>query len=242
MQGVQGQVVLITGAAQGIGRYIAGTFAAAGARLAVADVQPLDTTAAQLRAAEVEPLLITADVSDEDSVRAMIDRTLEHFGQIDVLINNAGIATHGAWEPAWPKIRDMDKTFWDRVLDTNLGGTMLGTKHALPSMEARRAGHILNLYGGGRPSTFGSCIYVTSKDAIKVFTRYVAEEAREHNVCIMAVNPGAAIATELAPEHVRQQMPGVDLVGNRFVLAAQAGMDLSGQTVTMTDGKLVVIP
>jgi NAD(P)-dependent dehydrogenase (short-subunit alcohol dehydrogenase family) len=239
---MQGEVVLITGAARGIGRYIAGTFAEAGARLAIADVLPLDTTAEQLRAAEVEPLLVPADVSDESSVRAMIDRTLQHFGQIDVLVNNAGIATHGAWEPHWPRIRDMDKAFWDRVMDTNLGGTMLCTKHALPAMEARRAGHILNLYGGGRPETFGSCVYVTSKEAIKIFTRFVAEEEREHNICIMAVTPGAAIATELAPENVRQQMPGVELVGNRFVLAAQAGMDMSGRTVTMTDGKLEILP
>jgi NAD(P)-dependent dehydrogenase (short-subunit alcohol dehydrogenase family) len=239
---MQGEVVLITGAARGIGRYIAGTFAEAGARLAIADVLPLDTTAEQLRAAEVEPLLIPADVSDEDSARAMIDRTLQHFGQIDVLVNNAGIATHGAWEPHWPRIRDMDKAFWDRIMDTNLGGTMLCTKHALPAMEARRAGHILNLYGGGRTETFGSCVYVTSKEAIKVFTRFVAEEEREHNICIMAVTPGAAIATELAPENVRRQMPGVELVGNRFVLAAQASMDMSGQTVTLTDGKLEVLP
>jgi NAD(P)-dependent dehydrogenase (short-subunit alcohol dehydrogenase family) len=239
---MQGEVVLITGAAQGIGRYIAGTFAQAGARLAIADVLPLDTTAEQLRAAEVEPLLVPADVSDEDSVRAMIDRTLQHFGQIDVLVNNAGIATHGAWEPLWPRIRDMDKAFWDRIMDTNLGGTMLCTKHALPSMEARRAGHILNLYGGGRTHPFGACVYVTSKEAIRHFTRFVAEEEREHNICIMALTPGAAIATELAPENVRQQMPGVELVGNRFVLAAEAGMDMSGQTVTMTDGKLVAVP
>jgi 3-oxoacyl-[acyl-carrier protein] reductase len=238
---MQGEIVLITGAARGIGRYIAGTFAEAGARLAIADVLPLDTTAAQLRASGVEPLLLHADVSDEGSVQAMVDNTIKQFGRIDVLVNNAGIATHGAWEAAWPRIRDMDQAFWNRVIDTNLGGTMLCTKHVLPGMESLRAGHILNLYGGGRTETFGSCVYVTSKEAIRHFSRFAAEEEREHNICIMAVTPGAAIATEEAPETVRQRMAGVDLVGNRFVLAAEAGMELSGQTVTMTNGKLEVI-
>jgi NAD(P)-dependent dehydrogenase (short-subunit alcohol dehydrogenase family) len=132
----------------------------------------------------------------------------------------------------------MEKSFWDHVIDTNLGGTMLCSKHVLPGMEMRRTGHILNLYGGGRTRPFGACAYVTSKEAIRVFSRFLAEEEREFNVCIMAVTPGAAIATEEAPEDVRKQMPGVDLVGSRFVLAAQAGMELSGQTVTMLDGKL----
>ncbi len=238
---MQGEVVLITGAARGIGRYIAGTFAEAGGRLAIADVLPLETTAAQLRKRGVEPLLLHADVSDERSVHAMVESTLKQFGRIDVLVNNAGIATHGAWEPAWPRIRDMDKAFWDRVMDTNLGGTLLCTKHVLPDMESRRAGHILNLHGGGRTETFGSCVYVTSKEAIRHFTRFAAEEERDFNVCIMAVTPGGAIATEEAPVAVREQMDGVDLVGNRFVLAAEAGVELSGQTVTMRNGKLEII-
>src|SRR5688572_30916178 len=177
---MQDQVVLITGAAQGIGRYIAGTFARAGAKLAVADILPCDTTSKELEAAGAQALALHADVSNEDSVRAMIDRTLEHYGQIDVLVNNAGIATHGAWEPAWPRIRDMDEAFFWRVMNTNLGGAMLGTKQVLPHMEARGSGHILNTHGGGQTGTFGSCVYVTSKEAIRHFTRFVAEEEREH--------------------------------------------------------------
>jgi 3-oxoacyl-[acyl-carrier protein] reductase len=236
---MQGKIVLITGAGRGIGRFIAKTFAEAGADLALADVRPLDTTARELGGLAEDPLLITADVSSEDDVRRMIGQTLGRYGHIDVLVNNAGIATHGAWEPAWPRIRDMDKSFYDRVMGTNLGGTFLCAKHVLPSMEERRSGHILSLYGGGRPQTFGSAVYVTSKEAIRVFTRYVAEEEREFNVCVLAVTPGGAIATEEASEQARRELPGVESVANRFVLAAQAGMDLSGQTLTLKDGKLV---
>src|SRR4051794_40934346 len=98
---MNGEVVLITGAAKGIGRFMAGTFARAGARLALADVQPLHTVAADLEPLGAKPLLLEADVSDEPSVEKMVGRTLDQYGQIDVLVNNAGIPTHAAWEPHW---------------------------------------------------------------------------------------------------------------------------------------------
>jgi len=236
---MQGKTVLVTGSAGGIGRFTARTFAEAGANLVLADVRALDTTAEQLRALDCDPLLVKADVGNEDDVRHMIAQALDRFGHVDVHVNNAGIATHGAWEARWPCIRDMEKSFFDRVMNTNLGGTMLCTKHVLPSMEERRSGHIINLYGGGRPESSGSAVYVTSKEAIRVFTRYVAEEEREFDVCMLAVTPGGAIATEQAPEEVRAKMPGVESVENRFVLAAQAGMDLTGQTLTLVNGQLV---
>jgi NAD(P)-dependent dehydrogenase (short-subunit alcohol dehydrogenase family) len=237
---MQGKVVLITGASQGIGRFIAQTFAETGASLALADLKPLDTTAGILKGMGQDPLLAKADVGDEADVQRMVSAVLDRYGHIDVLVNNAGIATHAAWEKHWPRIRDMDKTFFDRVMNTNLGGTMLCSKHVIPSMEERRSGHILNLHGGGRPEQFGGAVYVTSKDAIKTFTKYIAEEEREFGICIMAVTPGGAIATEDAPASVKAEMPGVESVANRFVLAAQAPMEMSGKTVTLREGQLVV--
>jgi NAD(P)-dependent dehydrogenase (short-subunit alcohol dehydrogenase family) len=168
-----------------------------------------------------------------------MDRVASHFGQIDVLINDAGIVPHFQWGlPRWPRIRDMDQEFWHRILDTNLGGAYLCTKHVLPYMEARRSGHIVNLHGGGGGP--GACVYVVSKDAIRTFTKFVAEEEREHNVCVVVLSPGAAIATEDAPEEARQRMPGPEFAGERFVLAAQAPMELSGQLLTVQDGRLVI--
>ena len=237
---IQGKVVLITGAARGIGRYTAKTFAAEGAKLAVADILPRDTVCEELRDLGVEPLSMYTDIRDEAAVAAMMAQVNGHFGRIDVLINNAGIPTHVLTER--PAIRDTDKAFWDRIFDTNLGGTFLGTKHAIPYMERQGAGHIINLWGGGTPTAVGSAAYVASKDAIRVFTRFAAEEEREHNICIVAVTPGGQIATETDPEEVHQRVPGLDFVANRFVLAAQVGMDLSGQTLTLRDGKLIVVP
>src|SRR4030095_13666919 len=80
-----------------------------------------------------------------------------------------------------------------------------------------------------------------SKDAIRTFTRFVAEEEREWNVCVVAFSPKQAIATEDAPEEARKRLPGPECLGNGFVLAAQAGMELTGKTVEHRDGNLVAV-
>ncbi len=107
-------------------------------------------------------------------------------------------------------------------------------------MRPRGAGHIINVYGGAGLTPPGGCAYMVSKDAIKTFTRFVAAEERDANVCIVVISPGAAIATEDAPEEARRRMPGPDFAGSRFVLAAQADMDLSGHLVTLQDGMLAI--
>ena len=148
---LRGQVAIITGVAKGIGRTIAHTFARAGAKLGIVDIDTkrLHRVTAELRQMGAEVLPVFGDVSNEDEVRRMIDGVVTRFGCIDVLVNDAAVVTHFGWEPRWSRIADMDKGFWDRVIQTNLGGTFLCTKHVLPHMEARRSGHIINLHGGG---------------------------------------------------------------------------------------------
>ena len=237
---LRGQVAIITGAAKGIGRYIAHNFAREGAKMVIVDVDThrLNKVSEELRQIGADVLPEIADVRDEDEVRRMVDRAVTRFSRIDVLVNDAAMVTHFGWEPRWHRIRDMDKAFWDRVIQTNLGGTFLCTKHVLPHMEARRSGHIVNLHGGGHGG--GACAYVVSKEAIRTFTRLVAEEEREWGICVVAVAPGGAIATEDAPEEVRQQMPGPESLENRFALAAEAGLDLTGQLLTLIDGRLEI--
>jgi 3-oxoacyl-[acyl-carrier protein] reductase len=237
------KVAVITGGAKGIGRYIAHNFAREGAKLVISDidVERMKKTGAELRETGAEVLARKTDVRVEEEVRSLMQETVSRYGQIDILVNNAGIVTHFGWGvPCWPLVRDMEKTFWDNVIETNLGGTFLCTKHALPHMQERRSGHIINLYGGSPPKTVGSCVYSVSKDAIRTFTRFVAEEVRPWNICVVAVSPGGAIATEDAPEEIRRTVPGPESAGNRFVLAAEAGMDLSGQRLTLKDGRLEI--
>ncbi|MGE5302201.1 MAG: SDR family NAD(P)-dependent oxidoreductase [Alphaproteobacteria bacterium] len=240
---MKGQVVIITGAAKGIGRYAAQTFARAGAKVVLADtdIERLDKTARELRKLQPEILALPTDVRLESEVRGMVHKVIEHFGRIDTLVNDAGIVPHFNWGiPRWPRVRFLDKTFWDSVIQTNLGGTFLCTKYAVPFMEEHRSGHVINLWGGGKAQNHGACAYVVSKDAIRTFTRYVAEEEREWNVCVIAISPRQAIATEDAPEEAKKRLPGPEVLGDGFVLAAQAGMDLTGKTVEYKDGSLVV--
>jgi len=238
---LEGKVVIVTGGGKGIGRHAAKTFAEEKAKVVIAD---FDEERLQKTATEIgqltDTLGINVDVRNEDNVKRMVDQVIKRFGQVDVLINNAAIVPHFAWGiPRWSRIRDMEKDFWDRVIQTNLGGTFLCTKHVIPHMEGRRSGHIINLYGGGGLKPYGAGAYMVTKEAIRTFTRYVAEEVREANVCVVIFSPRVPIATEGAPEEALKRLPGPGILGNGFVLAAQLPMDVSGQIFSYQEGKLV---
>ena len=238
------RVVIITGGAKGIGRHAAHTLAKEGFKLALADtdVERLHKTLAEIKSAGAEATAIPTDVRDEKDVRRLVHEVIERFNRVDALINDAGIVPHFNWGiPRWPRARFMSKDFWDSVIQTNLGGTFLCTKYVVPFMEERRSGNIVNLWGGGRAENHGAAAYVVSKDAIRTFTRFVAEEEREWNVCVVAFSPKQAIATEDAPEEARKRLPGPEILGNGFVLAAQAGMELTGKTVEYNNGKLLAV-
>jgi NAD(P)-dependent dehydrogenase (short-subunit alcohol dehydrogenase family) len=106
-------------------------------------------------------------------------------------------------------------------------------------MEARRSGHVINLYGGGGVKPAGACAYMVTKEAIRTFTRYVAEEVRESNICVVIFSPRVPIATEGAPEEALKRLPGPEILGKGFVLASQLPMEKSGQIFAFQDGRLV---
>jgi 3-oxoacyl-[acyl-carrier protein] reductase len=238
---LQNKTVIVTGSAQGIGRHAATTFAQERAKVAIAD---FNQEGAQKTASELgqmtETLAIHVDVREEDSVKRMVDQVIDRFGQIDVLVNNAAIVPHFAWGiPRWPRIAEMGKDFWDRVIQTNLNGTFLCTKQVLRHMEKKRSGHIINLYGGGGLTPAGACAYMVTKDAIRTFTRYVAEEVRESNVCVVIFSPRVPIVTETAPKEAFGRLPGPEILGPGFVLAAQLPLAQSGEIFSYQNGKLV---
>jgi NAD(P)-dependent dehydrogenase (short-subunit alcohol dehydrogenase family) len=237
---LENKVVVITGSGQGIGKHAATTFAKEKAKVVIADfnAELAKKTAAEL-AALTETVAIHADVRNEESVKKLVDEAISRFGQIDVMINNAAIVPHFAWNiPRWPLIADMPLEFWDRVVKTNLYGTFFGTKHAIPHMAKRKSGHIINLYGGGlRPG--GAATYMVTKDGIRTFTRYVAEEVRDSNICVVTFSPRVPIATETAPAEAIQRLPGPNVLGTGFVLCAQLPMEQSGKCFAYDNGKLV---
>jgi len=236
---LDGKVVVITGSAGGIGRWVAKTFARSRAKVVVADIKALDAVSAELEALETDYLAVPTDISDEISAQTLIERTVERFGRIDVLHNNAAIVPHVSRENSnWSRLGQLPPSLWDRVIQTNLGGTFRCSRFALPYMEAQRSGHIISTMGGSR--RIGGGPYQVSKDAIQSFTRALAEEEREFNICVVTMTPGGRIWVESNPdEETRAQYPGVETVANRFVLAAQAGMELSGKLIDVEDGRLV---
>ena len=239
---LQDKVVVITGSGQGIGKHAAKTFAHEKARIVVADFNDeLAKKTADETGQLTESMAAHVDVRDENSVEKLFGEVLNRFGQIDVLINNAAIVPHFAWNiPRWPLIADMPVEFWDRVIYTNLYGTFFGTKHVIPHMAKRKSGHIINLYGGGGVKPGGAGTYMVTKDGIRTFTRYVAEEVRDSNICVVTFSPRVPIATETAPEEALKRLPGPDILGQGFVLAAQLPMEQSGKCFAHENGKLVV--
>jgi NAD(P)-dependent dehydrogenase (short-subunit alcohol dehydrogenase family) len=247
-----GRIAIVTGVARGIGRQIAGSFADAGYRVVINDIdqERLEGVRATFAADGADVMSFVADVRDEADVRRMMDATDERFGQIDVLVNNAAVVAHGHWGPAfrWPPVRDMEFAFWQRVIDTNLDGVFLCTKYALEHMRPRRTGHILNIWGGYRreplhnPESIGRCAYVVTKHAVRAFTRFTAEEEREAGICIVLVEPAErAVASDEAPLDVQRAYPGPESVGNRFVLAAETGIELTGRLLRLHNGAMVAV-
>lgn len=238
---LEGKVVVITGSGQGIGKHAAKTFAQAKAKVVIAD---FNAELAKKTASELgrltETMAVHADVRSEESVKKLVDEVIGRFGQIDVMINNAAIVPHFAWNiPRWPLIAEMQVEFWDRVVQTNLYGTFFGTKHVIPHMAKRKSGHIINLYGGGGVKPGGACTYMVTKDGIRTFTRYVAEEVRDADICVVTFSPRVPIATETAPEEALKRLPGPEILGEGFVLCAQLPLEQSGKCFAYENGKLV---
>ena len=198
-----GKVALVTGAARGIGHGIAGSFARAGAGVAVADyaADSAATTSAQLAAETGSPTLpVAVDVRDAASVAAMVDSTLKHFGRIDVLVNNAGVYPNSP-------VLEMDEAEWDAVFETNVKGAFLVCRAVGRAMIDRgEGGRIVNISSGAAVSgRRGGAHYCASKAALNMFTKVLAIELAPHKITVNAVAPGIIEVErtgDLAPEYV----------------------------------------
>ncbi len=190
---LEGKVALITEAGRGIGREIAVSFALEGASVGVNDLTEERTSGTVAKIGEVgrEALSLPADVSEERPVREMLERFLERFGRIDVLVNNAGVFGESP-------LSSMPIPVWDRMIATNLRSVFLCTRFALPSMLERRAGRIINVASQlglkGAPDLVHYC---AAKSGILGFTKALALEVAPYNVTVNSIAPGGPIETEL---------------------------------------------
>lgn len=179
-----GKIVVITGAAQGIGAAAMDLFLEKGARAACLDVAPAQEEDSENR------LCVQCDVSQADQVERAFRKVLERFGRIDALVNNAAVQTYGA-------VGETSEEEWDRVLSVNVKGAFLCAKQALPGMIAQRNGVIVNVSSvQGLMSEECVAAYATSKAAMLGLTRSIAVDYAPYNIRSSAVCPGS-VATPL---------------------------------------------
>jgi 3-oxoacyl-[acyl-carrier protein] reductase len=180
------RVALITGASSGIGSATARLLAAEGAKLVLAarNREALEQTAASLPKG-TGSLVLPTDISDENQIRRMVEGTVEKFGRIDLLINNAGV---GIFKP----IIELSTEEFDHVLDVNLRGTFLCLKHALPYMYRQRSGTVITISSiAGKNGFAGGSAYCASKFALMGLMESVFHEARSYDIRVVTLTPGS---------------------------------------------------
>ena len=206
---LDGTVAVITGAASGIGAACAHRFAVEGARIAGIDVAKPAEGSAWKAAESVAPdtALWTGDVRDEASIETIVGEIAERFGQIDSLVNAAGVSTGGA-------VDQLDVAEWERVIGINLTGTFLVSKHVLRRMKERRAGSIVNLASiEGLEAMEAQAAYNASKGGVVLLTRNMAIDYGHLGIRVNCLCPGL-IETPLTEI---LKTPELDAVRRRFV-------------------------
>lgn len=187
---LEGKVAFITGGASGIGAGTARRFAQEGARVALADMQDDEgeRIRSEIAAKGGRALYVHCDVSDAESVRRAIEKTVGEFGRLDVVFANAGI--NGVWTP----IDELQPEEWQRTIDINLTGTFLTVHFAVPHLKRAGKGSIIITSSVNGTRTFsnpGASAYSTSKAGQVAFMKMVALELGRHNIRCNAICPGA---------------------------------------------------
>ena len=247
---LRGRVVIITGGGKGIGRVYAEQFARAGAKVIAADIdeQAAMTTAADITTDGGSAHGVAVDIADPASVERMVAATLERFGDIEVLVNNASLMSTLPRRP-WTEIPVEE---WDQVMNVNLRGMFLCCRAVFPTMRDRRRGKIVNISSSrvweGTPNRLH---YTTSKAGVIGFTRALAREVGEFGITVNAVTPGLTLSdsqvasstssyiasNSFADRSVpRAQLPD-DLVGAVMFLASVASDFMTGQSINVDGGK-----
>jgi 3-oxoacyl-[acyl-carrier protein] reductase len=241
---LSGQSAIVTGASRGIGRAIAIALAKSGAKVACVarNVDALAETARIISDAGGTAQVYPCDVTETESVQSVVDDVVEKWGQLHILVNNAGITR----DTLIPRMSDED---WDSVIATNLRGTFLFTRAATRPMMQARYGRIINMASvSGLAGNPGQANYSASKAGIIGMTRTVARELASRKVTVNAVAPGF-IETEMTQamgpvvlEEVKKRVPAkrlgqvADISGAVLFLASDAAAYVTGQVLTVDGG------
>ena len=191
-QNIKGKVVVITGASSGLGGATARLLSAHGARvvLGARRVDHLQALAGEIARQGGEALALATDVTDRTQVQRLVDRVVDAFGRIDVMINNAGLMPHS------PIVR-LKVVDWDRMVDVNLKGVLYGIAAALPAMQRQMSGRFINVSSvAGHKVSVNGAVYSATKHSVRALSEGLRQEIKEWNIRTTIISPGA-VATEL---------------------------------------------
>jgi 3-oxoacyl-[acyl-carrier protein] reductase len=235
------KIVMVTGGAAGIGRTTAEAFAREGAKLAICDVNPQAGEAA-VQALGPEASFQKVDVANEAEVAAWADATVQRYGRIDVLVNNAGITRDAL-------LLRMKESDWDLVLNINLKGAFLCTRAVVRHMAQQRAGRVVNVASVvGVVGNVGQANYVASKAGLIGLTKTVAREFAARGITVNAVAPGyietqmTAVLSDKVKEAFIAQIPLAragspeDVAAAVTFLASDQAAYLTGQVLHVSGG------
>lgn len=250
---LEGKVTIITGAGHGIGRAYARRFADEGAHVVIADIDGLagDRVASEIGAAEGSAWARATDVADYGSVEGLVRETVDRFGHIDVLLNNAAIyVTREVWKGP---LEDLELDEWDRVLAVNLKGVFHCCKAVIPVMKAQRSGKIINVASGTFFHGTGDMPhYTASKGGVVALTRVLARQLGPWNINVNCLTPGSTMSEEAITEEVRRrressasgrafrriEMPE-DITGTALFLASADSDFMTGQLLVVEGGGIL---
>ncbi len=214
--GIEGKVIVVTGASRGLGEATARHLAARGAKLVLGArrIERLRTLAVEVGLGA--QAAVETDVTHCDQVKRLVDTAVKAHGRIDVILNNAGLMPHSPLERG--KVED-----WERMIDVNIKGVLYGIAAALPYMKAQKSGHVINVSSvAGHLVRPGGAVYSATKHAVRVISEGLRQEVKPYNIRTTIISPGA-VATEL-PDSITEPdvAAGIHQFYDEYAIPAEA--------------------
>lgn len=248
---LKGRVAIVTGAAQGIGAQYAKALAAQGAAVSVVDLLDAAPVVAAITQAGGQALALHADVTNTVAVRDMVAATLERFGGVDILVNNAAVFGNLSLKP----FEQIDSGEWDKVMAVNVRGVFECSKAVAPAMRKRKYGKIINIASGtvfkGTPMLLH---YVASKGAVVAMTRCLARELGDDGIRVNTLAPGltlsesvrdnpawsdAVIRNNVATRAIKREATPDDMLGTLVYLCSADSDFVTGQVIVVDGGAVM---